>query len=94
MSRLPPGITRAWLDAATPRIVDYSFTDEGRDGPSTPLAERPESTKVSKNYVYWKFGIPSVTYEVGDETDRKAIKESAVIFAEELMRVMLAMPTD
>lgn len=76
----PPGFTRAWLDNAALRIDDYPF----RNGES--LAVNPT---VAKNYVYSRYGIPAVTYEVGDETDRTAVRAAARVFAEELMRLML-----
>jgi hypothetical protein len=39
--------------------------------------------------MYRRYGVPSGTYEVGDETDRDAARAAAVIFAEELMTLML-----
>lgn len=77
----PPGFTRAWLDNAQPRVPEtYPFTN----------SENPtDAIGVSKNYMYHRYGIPSSTYEVGDETDREAARQAAVVFAEELMRLML-----
>jgi len=39
--------------------------------------------------MYRRYGIPAATYEVGDETDRAATQRAAVVFAEELMALML-----
>jgi hypothetical protein len=39
--------------------------------------------------MYKRYGIPSVTYEVGDETDRLATETAAVVFAEEFMKLLL-----
>ena len=76
----PPLFTRTWLDNAKPRIQNYEYTNQ----------ENPVDTiGVSKNYMYKRYGIPSSTYEVGDETDREAIRQAAKIFAEELMLLML-----
>ena len=44
---------------------------------------------VGKNYMYRRYGVPSATYEVGDETNRGAAQAAAVVFAEELMMLML-----
>lgn len=77
---VPPLFTRTWLDNARPRIQNYEYTNQ----------ENPVDTiGVSKNYMYKRYGIPSSTYEVGDETERKAIRKAAKIFAEELMLLML-----
>jgi predicted deacylase len=44
---------------------------------------------VSKNYIYNKYNIPSVTYEVSDSEDRKKIKQSSSILATELMKFLV-----
>lgn len=76
----PPNFSRDWLDAARPRLNDYPFTNE----------DRPTSdTANGKNYMYKRYGIPSVTYEVGDEIDRAATRAAAAIFAEEFMKLLL-----
>jgi hypothetical protein len=76
----PPGFTRTWLDNAEPRIDNYPFTN----------GEAPtKNPKVAKNYIFARYGIPAVTFEAGDETDRNAVRDAAVVFAEELMRLML-----
>lgn len=81
----PPGFFRSWLNNAKDRGGVYEFE----------YAERPLSdTPTSKNYVYSTFGIPTVTYEVGDETDRKDIHRSAQIFAEEMMKTLLRMKAE
>lgn len=77
----PPHFTRTWLENAKPRIENYTFDYE----------ENPvDNIGVAKNYLYKRYGIPSSTYEVGDNTDRAAIRAAAKIFAEELMELMLA----
>jgi len=76
----PPGFTMKWLESARRRLTDYPFKAE------------PAPTKnaaVAKNYIYTRYGIPSVTFEVGDETDRSAVRDAARVFAEELMTLML-----
>ncbi len=76
----PPGFTTRWLSAAAPRITDYRFGKETR-----PIT----NYNIAKNYMFKRYGIPAVTYEVGDETDRGATVAAARVFAEELMRTML-----
>lgn len=77
----PPNVARDWLDAGRQRLPDYAFTRE---------ASAPSGQANSKNWFYKTYGIPSVTYETGDETDRAEIQHSATVFAEEMMKVMLA----
>lgn len=77
----PPHFTRRWLDRAGLRIRNYEFNND--ENPVGKLG-------VAKNYMYKRYGIPSLTYEVGDETDRPAVRAAATIFAEELMERMLA----
>ena len=76
----PPGFTRAWLANAAPRIKNYAFYNG--EGPV-------KNPAIAKNYIYTRYGIPAVTFEAGDETDRDAVRNAARIFAEELMRLML-----
>jgi len=77
----PPGFARTWLKNSAIRLRDYPFTNE----------ERPASGSTrAKNYMYERYGVPALTYEVGDETDREAAREAAKVFAEEMMRLMLS----
>lgn len=76
----PPEFFEAWFAKVTPRLSDYAFTNDAGPG---------KRASVAKNYMYRRYGIPSATYEVGDETDRTATIRAAVAFAEELMNLML-----
>lgn len=80
----PPRFTRTWLDNARPRIeaMDEPYAFDNQENTT-------EKEGVSKNYIYHRYGIPASTYELGDETDRTAIRKASVIFAEELMKLML-----
>jgi hypothetical protein len=82
----PPMFARDWLKAVDDRLDDnvYAFTREAR-----PNSGRP----ISKNYMYDTYGISSITFEVGDETNRDAIKVSAQVFAEEMMSLLLVHKT-
>ena len=77
---VPPNFFQTWFARSTPRISDYPFTNEAGPG------KRPG---VGKNYMYRRYGVPAATYEVGDETNRRAARAAAVVFAEELMKLML-----
>jgi predicted deacylase len=79
----PPDLVTRWLDASRARLPDFPF----KHVPSKNLEQAN-----SKNYFYRSRGIPAVTYEVGDETDRAQIRAAAVVFAEEMMRLMLEQP--
>lgn len=76
----PPDFASLWLDAARERLPGFAF----RHVPSTDMKQAN-----SKNYFHKTRGIPAITYEVGDETDREQARAAAVVFAEEMMRLML-----
>lgn len=78
----PPFFARDWLKAVDDRLDDkvYKFSREARHNSGKP---------ISKNYMYDTYGISSITYEVGDETQRSAITASAKVFAEEMMTLLL-----
>ncbi|WP_035094578.1 M14 family metallopeptidase [Aquimarina megaterium] len=50
---------------------------------------RSQGLPYAYNYFFNAFGAEAVTYEEGDETDRKVIKERAKVYAENLMRTLL-----
>lgn len=76
----PPRFTKTWLDRVAARATGYEFSNEERG---------TEKEGVAKNYMYQRYGIPSSTFEVGDETDPELTRAAAAVFAEELMRLML-----
>lgn len=79
----PANFTQTWLDNAAARVPPaYEF--QNSENPTTKPG-------VSKNYMYKRYRIPALTYEIGDETDRQAIRDAARVFAEELMALMLTM---
>jgi hypothetical protein len=79
----PPDFASLWLGAAAQRLPDFPFKQS-----ADPVNEQANA----KNYFYVSRGIPAITYESGDETDREQLKHSAKVFAEEMMRLMLASP--
>lgn len=72
----PAGFTTHWLTRARERLSGYEFAIEPR------TAEPGSGT--AKNYFYQNFGIPSITYEVGDDTGRADIAAAARVFASTL----------
>ena len=59
----PAGFTDAWLaEYQLPRCPDYEVV---RSNPDTAPVRG-----VSKNWVYDQYGVPTATFELGDETDR------------------------
>lgn len=69
-----------WIAAALPRLSNYEFVQEVR-----PFSDQANS----RNYMYERYGIPSVTFEVGDEQDRETAVIAAGVFAEEMMRLLV-----
>lgn len=78
-SRLP-GFEATWLERARPRIENYPYDRS---------AKLTSDQANGKNYMFKRYGVPSLTYEVGDETPRPAAAAAAVVFAEEFMQLML-----
>lgn len=76
----PLDFASLWLGASAGRLPGFPFKHE-----ANPVSEQANS----KNYFYKSRGIPAVTYESGDNTSRQQLEDSAVVFAEEMMRVML-----
>ncbi len=73
--------TSQWMDNARARLTDYDFERAERHNSDLP---------TSKNYMFSRFAIPAITYEIGDNTDRSAIRQSSIVFAEEMMKLLLA----
>ena len=76
----PPDFASVWLGASAARLPHFPFKHA-----AGPVSEQANS----KNYFHKSRGIPAITYESGDETSRQQLKQSAIIFAEEMMRIML-----
>ena len=44
---------------------------------------------MTKGWFYLAFGAEAIIYEVGDETDRKYLKEKARFAASEMMKLLV-----
>ena len=73
-----------WLSRVDDRLSDYEFTHDPRT---------PSGLDNTKNYFLSRYGIPAITYEIGDEADRAKVIEYTPVFAEEMMRLLLEAPT-
>lgn len=76
-ARRPGGLLRRWMDA-----LDARFPGRIQERPSAA------TTNVFKNWVFREYGAPSVTYEVGDETDDATLSELAGFAAASLMDLL------
>lgn len=76
-ARRPGGVLRRWMDA-----LDARFPGRIQERPSAA------TSNVFKNWVFREYGAPSVTYEVGDETDVATLSELAGFAAASLMEIL------
>jgi predicted deacylase len=77
----PVDFATAWLTASREQLPGFEFKHDPRP---------PSGQANSKNYFFGRYGIPAITYEIGDEVDRETIRSSTPVFAEEMMELMLA----
>lgn len=75
----PEGLSHRWLEGIQNREPDYDLNEE-------PFGVEPP---VIKNWIYHTFGSSAVTYEVGDDTDRRVVRSVARAAAESLMEELL-----
>jgi len=72
--------TESWLNRGRGRLPEYVFERQGSHNLALP---------TSKTYIFETYGIPAITYEVGDETDRAEAIETARVLAQEMMLLLL-----
>lgn len=75
-----PDFATEWLSRARLRLPGYDFEHSAR--------ERSGQANT-KNWFFGRYGIPAITYELGDEVARDGIDESSRVFAEEMMTLLL-----
>jgi len=71
---------QAWLLKNSSNKNNYTFTIK---------PTKSTNNGVAKNYFYSSYDIPAITFEVGDNTDRRAIIISSENFANSMMRLLL-----
>ena len=76
----PPDFMAGWLSDYARRLPGYTVNEEPAHNADSPVA---------KNWVYEAFGVPTITYEIGDETDRAYIRTLGRAAAEATMSQLL-----
>jgi hypothetical protein len=76
----PAGFTKAWLAGIERRVPGYKVNRSATDNP-TPT--------TSHNWAHRAFGIPTITYEVGDNTERTVLRAVATAAADSMMEQLL-----
>lgn len=79
----PAFFTRNWLDLYQDRMPGYFVNREARHDPGRP---------ISKAYAFDTYGVPGITFEIGDETDRALIERIGRESAYAMMVTMLEVP--
>ncbi len=83
---IPENFTQRWFDSV--RRQAGNTADEypaGFEPAERPVSELP----TSKNYFYSTYGIPSITFETGDNTERSTIAERVSYFADATVEVFV-----
>ena len=75
----PPGFAARWLRLARASGLAYEFERAPRSSGETATA---------KNYFYRRFGVPAITVETGDGTNREEITATAGVLADALVTVL------
>lgn len=78
----PPMFAARWLEGLQKRVPDYEVN---REASTTP------KLVTSAYWAHKAFGIPGITYEIGDNTDRALLKRVAANAAQEMMTLLLEM---
>ncbi|WP_298468746.1 M14-type cytosolic carboxypeptidase [uncultured Erythrobacter sp.] len=81
----PPLFTRKWLELYQERMPGYEVTRDARHTVGRP---------ISKGYSFDTYGVPGITFEIGDETDRELIKRIGRESAIALMVTLLETPSN
>ncbi len=79
----PPGFAASWLGRYQERMPGYHVLRDASHNPGLPTA---------KSWVYEAYRVPTATFELGDETDRKLIARIGKQAALAMMETMLATP--
>ena len=79
----PAKLVERWVEKLEPLLEDFKF----RIKPGSKA-----NSGVFKQFITDSYGIHAITYEMGDNTDRRKINSVAKIAAQTFMRQMLATP--
>lgn len=86
MTQHLPEFTDRWLHQIEQRM-QQTYADYELEAVPGYNAE----SAVAKNWISQNFGVPAITFEIGDETPRDKISALAVIAAEEMMTLLLSL---
>lgn len=73
--------TRPWIEGIQRRFPEYKVNRS----PSEPMR-----LTTSTSWVYKTLGVPAITYELGDNTDRAQLQQISTGAAQEMMMLLLA----
>jgi hypothetical protein len=76
----PPGLVKQWVDAIHARFPDYQVKRSASSTSTLP---------TTMSWAHVTLGIPAITYEIGDNTDRASLRRLATGAAEETMSLLL-----
>lgn len=79
----PALFTRNWLDLFQERMPGYTVERDARHDVGRP---------ISKAYAYDTYGVPGITFELGDETDRALVARIGREAAIAMMQTLLETP--
>ncbi|MES2695744.1 MAG: M14 family metallopeptidase [Verrucomicrobiota bacterium] len=80
----PPNFTQPWVEGIERRVPTYKLKRS---------ASRNPTPTTSHNWAHAAFGVPAITYEVGDNTERTVLRAVAAAAAESMMeQLLLAAP--
>lgn len=77
----PSDFTRHWLASLRRQFPEYQFRRQGSHNPRGG---------TSKSWAYEQFGIPAITYEVGDRMQPALVERFAQGAAQEAMKLLLS----
>jgi len=75
------GFTKAWLAGIQRRFPDYKVNRS---------AEKLAQLTTSQSWVHKTLGIPAITYELGDNSDRALLQQISAGAAQEMMTLLLS----
>jgi predicted deacylase len=76
----PDPFTRPWIEGIQRRFPEYKVN---RD-PGEPVR-----LTTSQSWVYKTLGVPAITYELGDNTDRALLRQISAGAAQEMMGLLV-----
>lgn len=79
----PENFISDWLDLVSVQAVDQN--ENGYPAGFEPAERELTDLGTSKNYFYRTYGIPSITFETGDDVDRDTLPERLSFFSQAMI---------